>query len=73
MRNRSLLTALLFLLTTAARAQEGRAAMADGLRADGKIWIVVAVLAVIFAGILAYLVSLDRKVTRLEREHRRPS
>lgn len=42
--------------------------MADTMRADGKIWVVVAVLAIIFAGIFAYLIRLDRKLTRLERE-----
>jgi len=42
--------------------------MADGLRANGKIYVVVAVVAVIIGGLLVYLVSLDRKVGRLERE-----
>jgi uncharacterized ion transporter superfamily protein YfcC len=44
--------------------------MADGLRADGKIWVVVVVLATIFAGIIAALIRTDRKITRLERERR---
>jgi ABC-type Fe3+ transport system permease subunit len=42
--------------------------MADVLRASGKIYVVVAVIAVVLAGLLALLVSLDRKVSRLERE-----
>ncbi|MCR5887411.1 CcmD family protein [Hymenobacter sp. J193] len=42
--------------------------MADTLRQDGKIYVVVAVIAVVLAGLLAYLVSLDRKLTRLEKE-----
>jgi CcmD family protein len=41
--------------------------MADTLRSEGKIYVVVAVLLVIFAGIVAYLVSIDRKVSRLEK------
>lgn len=53
---------------TVSCAQEGTAEMADAMRADGKIWVVVAVLAIIFAGIFAYLIRLDRKITRLERE-----
>jgi CcmD family protein len=40
--------------------------MADGLRANGKIYVVVAVVVIIVAGLLAYLVALDRKVSRLE-------
>ncbi|RYD52897.1 MAG: CcmD family protein [Sphingobacteriales bacterium] len=56
------------LLTLPAAAQTDRPEMADLMRADGKIWVVVAVLATIFAGIFAYLIRLDRKVSRLERE-----
>lgn len=42
--------------------------MADQMRADGKIWVVVAVIAVVFAGIILFLVSMDRKVTKLEKQ-----
>lgn len=42
--------------------------MADGLRASGKIYVVVAVVAVIVGGLLLYLIALDRKVSRLEQE-----
>lgn len=56
------------LLTLPAAAQTDRPEMADLMRADGKIWVVVAVLATIFAGIFAYLIRLERKVSRLERE-----
>ena len=55
------------LLSGLVRAQEAAPEMADRLREDGKIWVVVAVLATIFAGILAYLIRLDRKVARLEK------
>ncbi|MFN8344412.1 MAG: CcmD family protein [Spirosomataceae bacterium] len=42
--------------------------MADQMRADGKIWVVVAVIATLFAGIIAFLVSMDRKVSKLEKQ-----
>lgn len=42
--------------------------MADRLRADGKIWVVVAVIAAIFAGIILYLVRLDSQIGKLEKE-----
>lgn len=42
--------------------------MADQLRQDGKIWVVVAVIATVFFGIIVYLVSLDRKIGKLEKE-----
>ncbi|RPD47216.1 CcmD family protein [Hymenobacter sediminis] len=42
--------------------------MADALRQNGKIYVVVAVIAVVLAGLLFFLISLDRKLTRLEKE-----
>ena len=42
--------------------------MADQLRADGKIYVVVAVLTVMLIGIFIFLFLLDRKMNRLERE-----
>ncbi|QKG57574.1 CcmD family protein [Hymenobacter sp. BRD128] len=42
--------------------------MADALRASGKIYVVVLVIVIILSGLLLYLVRLDRKVSRLERE-----
>lgn len=40
--------------------------MADGLRSDGKFWIVILVVAVVTIGILIYLFTLDKKVRKLE-------
>ena len=42
--------------------------MADGLRQSGKIYVVVAAVVIIVAGLLFYLISLDRKVSKLEQE-----
>lgn len=42
--------------------------MADVMRQSGKIYVVVAVLAIIYTGIITYLVLLDRKISRLEKE-----
>jgi hypothetical protein len=42
--------------------------MADQLRANGKIYVVVAVLIVILLGLILYVIRLDRKITRLEKE-----
>ena len=42
--------------------------MADQLRSDGKIYVVVAVLSIILAGILVFLFLLDRKIGRLEKQ-----
>lgn len=42
--------------------------MADVLRQDGKIYVVVAVLLTVLVGLILYLVSLDRKVGKLEEQ-----
>lgn len=42
--------------------------MADKLRDNGKIFVVVGVLLIILLGVLAYLVSLDRKISKLEQK-----
>ncbi|GAA4010148.1 hypothetical protein GCM10022408_22990 [Hymenobacter fastidiosus] len=64
-----LVTLLLPALRAAAQTAAGEAPeMADTLRRDGKIYVVVAVITVVLTGLLLLLISLDRKVTRLERE-----
>lgn len=40
---------------------------------DSKIYVVVAVLAVIMAGIFVYLFVMDRKVSRIEKEMKEES
>jgi CcmD family protein len=40
--------------------------MADQFRADGKIYVVIAVVSIILAGFFVYLFRLDRKITNLE-------
>ena len=42
--------------------------MADTLRSEGKIYVVVAIMLVIFLGLIGYLILMDRKVTRLEKK-----
>ena len=42
--------------------------MADTFRSEGKIYIVIAVIAVIFIGLIVYLVTIDRKVSHLEKK-----
>jgi hypothetical protein len=41
--------------------------MADSMRADGKIYVVVAVILTILAGLIAYVISIDRKIGKLEK------
>lgn len=60
-----ILTILLSLISVATFAQPE---MADALYENGKIYVVVAVVAVIFAGIIIYLISIDRKVSKIEKQ-----
>jgi hypothetical protein len=50
--------------STAAKKVE----MAENFRADGKIYVVVAVLVTILLGLLLYVIRLDRKILRFEKE-----
>lgn len=59
------LSLVLTLLGFAAQAQE--AEMADRLRADGKIYVIVAIILIVLSGLILYLVTLDRKVKKLEK------
>ncbi|MCX6297173.1 MAG: CcmD family protein [Bacteroidetes bacterium] len=42
--------------------------MASGLYQSGKIYVVITVICIIFVGIVAYLILLDRKISSLEKE-----
>ncbi len=42
--------------------------MADTLRSEGKIYVVVLVIGIVFTGLLIYAVNTDRKLTRIEKE-----
>ena len=68
MIRQALVTIFLILITTTLASAQVE--MADSMRSNGKIYVVVIVLATIFAGIFAYLVSLDRKISKLEKENK---
>jgi hypothetical protein len=38
------------------------------MRSNGKIFVVMAVVLTILIGLFAYLISIDKKITRLEKE-----
>lgn len=41
--------------------------MADHMRADGKIYVLVGIIAIIFMGILVYVVNTDRRISKIEK------
>ncbi|HXB93771.1 MAG TPA: CcmD family protein [Puia sp.] len=61
-----------WILTLPALAQDStavkKAEMADRFRADGKIYVVVAVVTIILLGLIGYVSRLDRKISKLEKE-----
>jgi CcmD family protein len=60
------------MYTVVAHAQDSldkeKPQMAGLMRSNGKIYVVVAVLLIILTGLFIYLINLDRKLSRLEKE-----
>ena len=65
-----ILTALV-LNTVLGFAQASSVEMADTMRANGKIYVVVGIIMIVLLGFIAYLFMLDRKITKLENEHKK--
>lgn len=65
MSKKIFLSAFLISCSLVLFAQE---TMAQEMRSNGKIYVVVAVLTTIFIGIILYLIRLDRKLSKLEKE-----
>lgn len=42
--------------------------MADTMRSEGKIYVVIGTIAIIFIGLAIYLFSIDRRLTRIEKQ-----
>ena len=65
--SRFILTGLLLLCGTSAFAGEA-VEMADQFRADGKIYVVVAIILVVLLGFIAYLFLLDKRMGKIEKQ-----
>lgn len=61
-----LLIALLFVNWLPGYGQN-QVEMADNLRAEGKIYVVVAIILIILLGLIFYLFLMDKKVKKLEK------
>jgi CcmD family protein len=59
---------LMMILSMTSMAQVQPVEMADGMRSNGKIYIVVAVCLTILIGLFLYVFTIDRKITKLEKE-----
>ncbi len=67
MKKLAVLLFLLFANIAVATAQED-VKMADLMRSEGKIYVVVAVILLIFVGIAIYLIRLDWRIQKIEKE-----
>ena len=65
---KTILTALAVLFISLAHAQTDKPEMADAMRANGKIYVVMVVCLIILIGLFLYVLRIDRKVSRLEKE-----
>lgn len=60
--------ALTFSFAVTFAQTQGGTEMADAMRSNGKIYVVVGAILIILAGLFIYLFTLDKKITRLERK-----
>jgi CcmD family protein len=58
---------LFFLLVSGVVFAQEEVEMADTMRSNGKIYVLVSMILVILTGILIYLVTIDRKVSKMEK------
>ncbi len=59
---------MMLLNTSLLFAQDKEVEMADVMRSNGKIYIVVAVCLTILIGLFIYVWSVDRKIVKIEKE-----
>ncbi len=56
------------LITTLLSFGQEKVEMADTMRSNGRIYVVVAVVVTILSGLILYVARLDRKISKLEKE-----
>lgn len=60
---------ILMMVTLQLFAQDNGVEMADSLRSNGKIYVVVICIVIILVGLLAYLFSIDKRLKKIEKEN----
>jgi CcmD family protein len=65
---KSLFTLLLVAAVPALLFAQEQVPMADTMRSEGKIYVVVSIILMILLGLFGYLFMMDRKVTKLEKD-----
>jgi uncharacterized membrane protein len=67
---KALITLFFSLFSFVVSAQASDIEMADQFRADGKIYVVIAVISVVLIGLFAYLFRLESKLSALEKRNK---
>ena len=62
------IAALLLFSFVSIFAHAGEGTMADTMRSNGRIYVVVAVVVTILIGLILYVFRLDRKISKLEKD-----
>ncbi|MGB3008721.1 MAG: CcmD family protein [Chitinophagaceae bacterium] len=60
---------LMIITSLSIFAQQQGAKTTDTMRSNGRIYVVVAVVLTILAGLILYVTRLDRKMSKLEKEN----
>ena len=60
---------LLSFIAMAQSAEQPTVGMADMMRSDGRIYVVIAVILTILFGLILYIIRLDRKIGKLEKQN----
>jgi len=60
---------ILMMATLQLFAQDNGVEMADALRSNGKIYVVVTCIVIILVGLLLYLFSLDKRIKKIEKNN----
>jgi len=63
-----LLFLLLWFIHALGKAQNNKPQMAEQFREQGKIYVVIAVIGIIFLSIVLFLLYLERKLNRIEKD-----
>ncbi|MES2266081.1 MAG: CcmD family protein [Bacteroidota bacterium] len=58
---------LMLLCFVAVQAQDVE--MADKMRSEGKIYVVIGTIVIVFAGLAVYLFAIDRRLKKIEKEN----
>lgn len=65
-----LLAALLSSFVSQAQSMNSEPQMADSFRSDGKIYVVISVISIVFICLIAYLIYIDIKLKKLENRNK---